>query len=182
QEKIDHHRARNSSFTVKELSDYDVETLEEAEAYDADILVAMTGSDETNAKIAEYAKEHVDGRVIARIETADLSEELREKDIEVFSSFFSTKAILKAMIESPSVVDIMTTEDNGLFQLRMRNHDFVGMRLRNFPYLGDTIIVRIFRDNNSLVPHGDTELEMDDCLIVTGSKEHVEKMEEMVSG
>ncbi|HEX7065125.1 MAG TPA: monovalent cation:proton antiporter family protein [Bacillales bacterium] len=182
QEKIDHHRSRASAFTVKELADYNVETLAEAEAYNTDILVAMTGNDETNAKIAEYAKEHVDGRVIARIETADLSEDLREKDIEVFSSFFSTKAILKAMIESPSVVDILTTEDNGLFQLQMRNHDFVGMRLRNFPYLGDTIIVRIFRDNNSLVPHGDTELEMNDCLIVTGSKEHVEKMEEMVHG
>lgn len=182
QEKIDHPGSERSSFTVKELPDYKPETLKEAGACDADVLIASAGDDELNAEIAVEAIDHVKDRVIARIESADLSESLRDKGIEVFSSFFSTKTILKAMIESPDVVDILTREENGLYEVKMRNHEFSGTMLRNFPHLGDTIIVRIFRDNNSIVPHGDTELRMDDRLIVTGTREHVDRMEEMLGG
>lgn len=182
QEKVNEAReGRSSSFTVKNLPDYDLETLDQEGAFDSDILVASAGDDEMNAGIAKAAREHGNGRVIARIESADMSEALRGEEIEVFSALFSEKTILKAMIESPSVVDILTTEENGLFQMEVANHEFAGTRLRNFPFLGDAIIVRIFRDNNSIVPHGDTELMMGDRLIVTGSKVHVEKMEDMLS-
>jgi CPA2 family monovalent cation:H+ antiporter-2 len=182
QEKIESPRAHKSSFIVKELSDINVETVKAAGAFDTDILVAATGDDKVNARIAEDAKDHVNDRAIARIETADLSEKLRNKGIETFSSFFSTKAILKAMIESPDVVDILTKEESGLYEVEMHNPEFIGVDLRRFPHLGDTIIVRIFRDNNSIVPHGDTELEMDDRLIVTGSKVYVDKLEELLNG
>ncbi|HET7616444.1 MAG TPA: TrkA family potassium uptake protein, partial [Bacillales bacterium] len=172
---------RDSSFEIKKLPNYSAETLEKAGAFDADILVASSNNDGKNALIAQKAKQAVRQRVIARIESTGLSETLRDNGIEVFSSLFSTKAILKAMIESPSVVDILTTKENGLYQIEINNHDAVGTKLREFPYLGDTIIVRIFRNNNSIVPHGDTELHMGDRLIVTGSKVHVDKLQEMLA-
>lgn len=173
---------RSSSFEVKDLADYDVGTLIEQKAFDCDILIASAGNDTMNGEIARAAKAHGIDRVIARIESTESSEKLRAQGIQVFSALFSEKTILKAMVESPSVVDILTTEENGLYQMEVGNHDFAGMRLRAFPFLGDTIIVRIFRDDNSIVPHGDTELKMGDRLIVTGSRVHVEKMEDMLSG
>lgn len=179
-EKLDHSRDGDRSFTVKELPDYKVDSLEGLGAYEVDLLVATTNDDRVNADIAIDAREYVE-RVIARIETADIREELRGREVEVFSSFFSTKTVLKAMIESPSVVDILTTEENGLFELEMQNQEFNGTPLRKFPYLGDTIIVRIFRDNNSIIPHGDTELQTGDQLIVTGTLSYVDNMREMLS-
>jgi len=58
----------------------------------------------------------------------------------------------------------------------MMNIHFEGMPLRRFPFTGDIIIVRIFRDKDSIVPHGDTELQMHDRLIVTGTKEYVDEL------
>ncbi|HET7628544.1 MAG TPA: monovalent cation:proton antiporter family protein [Bacillales bacterium] len=175
--------ARNgeSSFTIQELPSYDPDALEQAGAFDADIFVASTNNDANNTLMAERAKELVAGRVIARVESTELSGTLRNQGIEVFSSLFSTKAILKAMVESPSVVEILTTKENGLYQIEMNNHDYAGTKLREFPYMGDTIIVRIFRDNNSIVPHGDTSFEMGDRLIVSGSKIHVDQLQELLA-
>lgn len=173
-------KAGDSVFSVREIPNYRHETLQNAGVYDTDILVVASNRDQINADIAEKAKELVRERVIARIETSELSDSLRAKEVEVYSSFFSTKAILKAMIQSPSVVDILTTEDNGLFQIEVADSKYAGMKLSRFPYLGDTIIVRIYRDNQSIVPHGNTELKMGDRLIVTGSKAHVDRMQEML--
>ena len=39
--------------------------------------------------------------------------------------------------------------------------------------------VRIIRDNDSIVPHGDTQLRYKDRLIVTGTKEYVDELKQI---
>jgi monovalent cation:H+ antiporter-2, CPA2 family len=166
----------NSLFDVNEISDYSLETIEKTEAVHADIVVVSTGDEEVNAVLAVGVKEKGIQRVITRVESPDLEESLLEHNVEVFSSFISTKVLLRALIESPSVIDILTNQENALYEIRMRNEEFDGMLLRRFPFIGDIIFVRIFRGNDSIVPHGDTELELNDRLIVTGSKEYVDEL------
>lgn len=171
----------DSHFEVNELDNYEIETLKEEELFEGDILVVATGEEESNYKIACYAKEHGVERVIVRMEKLELRDKLREKDIQAFSSLLSAKSMLRAMIESPDVVDIFTAQEKGLFQVEVNNAEYDGIELRQFPFLGDTIIVRIFRGRDSLIPHGDTEIKLDDHLIVTGSREHVEELREKLS-
>jgi monovalent cation:H+ antiporter-2, CPA2 family len=166
----------NSLFDVNEISDYSLETIEKTEAVHADIVVVSTGDEEVNAVLAVGVKEKGIQRVITRVESPDLEESLLEHNVEVFSSFISTKVLLRALIESPSVIDILTNQENALYEIRMQNEEFDGMLLRRFPFIGDIIFVRIFRGNDSIVPHGDTELELNDRLIVTGSKEYVDEL------
>jgi len=171
-----------SHFDVIEVEDYGKTTLEEAGVFDTDILVVSTGKDEVNGEVAKAASQAGVGRIICRIETPELLEELRSIGVEVFSSFFSTKTILKAMILTPGTVDMLMAEESGLYEVVMRNSDFAGIPLRRFPFLGDTIIVRIFRNGEAIVPHGDTELFCGDRLIVTGGKEHIDELIERLSG
>jgi CPA2 family monovalent cation:H+ antiporter-2 len=166
----------NSLFEVNEISDYSLETLEKTEVKHADIVVISTGDEEVNAVLAVGVKEKGIERVITRVESPDLEESLREHKVEVFSSFISTKVLLRALIESPSVIDILTNQENALYEIKMRNEEYDGILLRRFPFIGDIIFVRIFRGNDSIVPHGDTELELNDRLIVTGSKEYVDEL------
>lgn len=180
QEKVDSDK-QSSHFSVIELKDYSIDTLKNSEVFDADILLISSGDDETNADIAVFAKEYGTERVIARIELTEIADKLRDLNIDVFSVFFSTKALLKALIESPGVVNIFTREENALYQINMNNVEYNGVPLRNFPYLGDTIIVRIFRGKDSIVPHGDTELRIGDRLIVTGSSDSVEEVRTLLS-
>ncbi|MCA1031092.1 monovalent cation:proton antiporter family protein [Bacillus timonensis] len=175
QEKIEK-RIADSLFNIVELEDYSIETLKKQNVFDVDILVVSTGDEDINAELSIFAKESGVDRVIARVETPGLDETLKEHNIDVFSVFLSTKTLLRAFIESPSVMSILTNQETSLHQINMNNYKYNGILLRNFPFTGDVIFVRIFRGKDSIVPHGDTELKMGDRLIVTGSREYVDEL------
>jgi monovalent cation:H+ antiporter-2, CPA2 family len=166
----------NSLFEIVEIMDYSSEVIAKTNVFQSDIVVVSTGDENLNASLSIEAKEKGVSRVIARIESIELEQTLRAENIEVFSSFMSTKTLLRALIESPTVMKILTNQETGLYEIRMLNARFSGMPLRQFPFTGDVIFVRIFRGKDSIVPHGDTELELDDRLIVTGSKEYVAEL------
>lgn len=175
QEKAEN-RIADSVFDIIEMENYELKTLENHKVYEADIIVISTGDPDLNATIAVSAKEQGVERVIARIESPDLAEKAQEEGIEVFSVLRSTESLLRAMIESPGVMTILTNQENSLHEIRMLNDHFDGMTVRRFPFTGDVIFVRILRENESIVPHGDTELRLNDRLIVTGSKEYVDEL------
>ncbi|KOP81760.1 monovalent cation:proton antiporter family protein [Cytobacillus solani] len=166
----------DSLFEIIELEDYSLQTLEQTEAIHSDIVVISTGEEEANATLAIAFKEYGVDRVICRLESPDLQESLWDHDIEVFSVLMSQKTLLRALIESPSVMNILTNQETALYEIKLLNNQFEGMSLRAFPFTGDVIFVRIFRGHDSIVPHGDTELQINDRLIVTGTKEYVDEL------
>lgn len=166
----------DSVFEIIELADYQEFELEKAGVFDTDILFLSTGDEELNTQLSIAGKERGVERVIARIESLDHGESLKAQGIEVFSTILSTTALMTALIESPSIADIMTNQETALYEIQMLNFQYNHMTLRKFPFTGDIIFVRIFRGNDSIVPHGDTELQLDDRLIVTGSKEYVDEL------
>lgn len=169
-------KVSSSLFDIIEVEDYSPETLEQQDIYNADIIVISTGNENTNALIARAAREQGSGRVIARIENPELETSLKQQDIEVFSVLMSTTTLLRALIESPGILNILTNQESSLHEIKMLNDQFDGMTLRRFPFTGDVIFVRILRGKDSIVPHGDTELRLNDRLIVTGSNEYVEEL------
>lgn len=177
-EKADKRIANNSLFEIQEIEDFSIESISKTNVFHSEIVVISTGQEELNATLAKAAKERGVPRVIARIESPELEQNLRRDNVEVFSSLLSTKALLRALIESPTVINILTNQETGLYEIVMKNELFDGMSLREFPFTGDVIFVRIFRGKDSIVPHGDTELQMHDRLIVTGTKEYVDQLKQ----
>ncbi|WP_182200020.1 monovalent cation:proton antiporter family protein [Paraliobacillus salinarum] len=169
-----------SVFDIKEVESYDINELQQLGVFDSNIVVVSTGNEEINKEIACYAKHNGVERVIARAETSHIDKQLKENGVEVFSFLLSTKTLLKAMIEAPNVVDILTNQESALYEIQMNNSVYDGIMLREFPFTGDVIMVRIFRDNDSIVPHGDTQLRLGDNLVVTGSTEYVEELQELL--
>ncbi|MET3698332.1 transporter (CPA2 family) [Bacillus oleivorans] len=167
-----------SLFDITEIQDYRVETIKDEGIFQHDIVVFSTGEEEINQELSKAAKENGVQRVIARIESQENGEKLREQGVEVFSAINSQKVLLRALIESPSVLSILTNVETALYEIKMQNEQFDGMSIRRFPFTGDVIFVRIFRGNESIVPHGDTELQFGDRLIVTGSKEYVDQLKQ----
>jgi monovalent cation:H+ antiporter-2, CPA2 family len=166
----------NSLFDVIEIDNYTIETFEKTNLFESDIVVVTTGDDNLNATLAISIKEKGVSRVIVRMESPELEEGLREQDIEVFSVLLSTKTLMRALIESPSIMNILSDSDTSLYEIKMMNEHFEGLSLRRFPFTGDVIFVRILRGKDSIVPHGDTELHLNDRLIITGSKEYVDEL------
>jgi CPA2 family monovalent cation:H+ antiporter-2 len=168
----------DSIFNIKELEDYSIETLNETYIHDADVVVITTGEENINAELGISFKEKGVERVICRAESPAIEEELRNNGIEVFSVLRSSQTLLQAMIEIPNVMEILTDSETSLYEITLFNSDYEGMTLREFPFTGDVIFVRIFRGKDSIVPHGETELNLYDRLIVTGTKEYVEELKQ----
>lgn len=175
QDKADK-KLSDSLFKIVEIENYSIDTLAKTEIFKSDVTVILTGSQETNASLAKEIKQKGNMRVIASIESTDLQSELKENDIESFSVILAQQTLLRATIESPSLMKILTNQETSLYEIRLLNEEFEGMELRTFPFTGDVIFVRIFRGKDSIVPHGDTELHINDRLIVTGSKEYVDQL------
>ncbi|RAP22728.1 hypothetical protein C2W59_03309 [Bacillus pumilus] len=163
----------DSTFEVESIEEYDDETLRKAGVGREDVLVVATGSETKNKEIALFAKEEGAKQVIASVSKAEVELTLKEAGIDTFSNFLSSKTVLRALIEAPDAIRLLTNEDTSLYQIQMNNHRYHNVMLREFPFTGDLVFVRIFRGVDSLVPHGDTTLRSGDRVLVSGSREYV---------
>ncbi|MFP7366970.1 monovalent cation:proton antiporter family protein [Bacillus safensis] len=163
----------DSIFEVESIEQYDDETLRKAGVGQEDVLVVATGSETKNKEIALFAKEEGAKQVIASVNKAEAELTLKEVGIDTFSTFLSSKTVLRALIEAPDAIRLLTNEDSSLYQIQMNNHRYHNVMLREFPFTGDLVFVRIFRGVDSLVPHGDTTLRSGDRVLVSGSREYV---------
>ncbi|HGO3104936.1 TPA: cation:proton antiporter, partial [Staphylococcus aureus] len=160
-------RQLSDDITMIEIADYEQDVLERLGLFDRDIVVCATNDDDINRKVAKLAKAHQVERVICRLESTTDDTELVDSGIEIFSSYLSNKILLKGLIETPNMLNLLSNVETSLYEIQMLNYKYENIQLRNFPFGGDIIFVRIIRNNESIVPHGDTQLRYGDRLIVT---------------
>lgn len=169
-------RKLSDAISMVEIADYEEGLLERLGLFKRHIVVCSTNDDDINRKVALMAKAHGVKRVICRLESSSNDETLQREGIEVFSSYMSNKILLKGLIETPNMLNLLSNVETSLYEIAMLNHQYDQIQLRNFPFGGDIIFVRIIRNNESIVPHGDTQLRYRDRVIVTGSKEYVDEL------
>ncbi|HAR4231669.1 TPA: sodium:proton antiporter, partial [Staphylococcus aureus ADL-331] len=158
-------RQLSDDITMIEIADYEQDVLERLGLFDRDIVVCATNDDDINRKVAKLAKAHQVERVICRLESTTDDTELVDSGIEIFSSYLSNKILLKGLIETPNMLNLLSNVETSLYEIQMLNYKYENIQLRNFPFGGDIIFVRIIRNNESIVPHGDTQLRYGDRLI-----------------
>ncbi|HGO3354364.1 TPA: cation:proton antiporter [Staphylococcus aureus] len=171
-------RQLSDDITMIEIADYEQDVLERLGLFDRDIVVCATNDDDINRKVAKLAKAHQVERVICRLESTTDDTELVDSGIEIFSSYLSNKILLKGLIETPNMLNLLSNVETSLYEIQMLNYKYENIQLRNFPFGGDIIFVRTIRNNESIVPHGDTQLRYGDRLIVTGAKEYVDELKQ----
>ncbi|HDE6126575.1 TPA: monovalent cation:proton antiporter family protein [Staphylococcus aureus] len=171
-------RQLSDDITMIEIADYEQDVLERLGLFDRDIVVCATNDDDINRKVAKLAKAHQVERVICRLESTTDDTELVDSGIEIFSSYLSNKILLKGLIETPNMLNLLSNVETSLYEIQMLNYKYENIQLHNFPFGGDIIFVRIIRNNESIVPHGDTQLRYGDRLIVTGAKEYVDELKQ----
>lgn len=168
---------QESKFPIVELVKMDLEELKKHDVFDADTLVLATGTDEFNRSVALYAKEQdEEQRVIVLSNNPATQEELKKHGITSFSSLFATNTLLKGLIEYPGAVELLTQRGDSIQEVTVNNRRYDGLRLRHLPFLGDALILRIDRGEDSVIPDGDSTIKTGDRLLVTGSPEHIQEM------
>jgi monovalent cation:H+ antiporter-2, CPA2 family len=172
-------RVENLTF----LPNLDEETLEKGGVFDGDIVVAANRADEDNIKIARMAKEKGVNRVIARLSEVDSKTltEFNEKGIEVFNSTNVHAALMRAMIESPTVYRIMTDTKNILYSVKVKNTHYTGRQLMDLEFIDQITVSRIKRGDEWLIPRGATEIEPGDILVFSGEFKVADRVRDLLS-
>lgn len=172
-------RVENLTF----LPNLDEETLEKDGVFDGDIVVAANRADEDNIKIARMAKEKGVNRVISRLSEVDSKTltEFNEKGIEVFNSTNVHAALMRAMIESPTVYRIMTDTKNILYSVKVKNTHYTGRQLMDLEFIDQITVSRIKRGDEWLIPRGATVIEQGDILVFSGEFKVADRVRDLLS-
>jgi len=163
-----------SRFPVRIVDNLLPDTLAAAGLFDHDVVVLGSAKGDVNVPIALAAKERGVSRVIVRLEEPFPQEaDQLPEDVVVFSSLQAARTLMKAIIEHPSAVKLITQHDESMQEAEMKNPAYDGMLLRNLPFLGEVLVMRIFRGDTFIVPRGNTEIMLGDRLLISGEVEQV---------
>lgn len=165
------------TFPYIHVNTLSVEDLHARDAFKADKIVIATRNDETNISLGRYAKELGIETVVLRIENASLHDGLAEEGLTVYSMLYSTRVLLKALIDNPGIVRLITTHNTTIREITVNRSNYDETPIATLPFLGEALILHIYRYGNIVVPHGNTTLEDGDILLASGTPEDLQNMQ-----
>lgn len=164
-------------FPLTVVSDLEEDTLLRAGAFHTDVIVFGSMDELHNAKLARKAKSLELENIIVRAESPDLIQSLQSENFNVFSTLFASRMLLKGLIQYPSAV-MLIAQDDSLQEIKVQNPKYSRVQLKELPFLGDALILRIYRGDSIIIPHGATQLLAQDRLLVSGSAESIQALKE----
>lgn len=162
----------------------EVEILKELEIKTYDLLVAATGSDETNTIICSLAKKLGCKKTIARIRNPEYMHQLdfikNEMGIDqiINPDLDTANEIVRYLLQSYA----FSTEDFAkgrvlIVDFNIKNMpDIIGKKIMDLEGMENLLIIAIVRDGNIMIPHGKTKLHEDDMIHMLGSKESINNL------
>lgn len=165
---------------LKYIEEIDEQALDAGKYFDTDVMVLGFRNDNKNYQMAVLAKKHGVKRVIASVQNPKVStdhiDELNRLGVEIFNSFVVQNSVLRSLIESPSVFEMLMSAHSGLFEVTIHNQRYVGIELRSLPFIDQITVSRIYRKHKPISPSGDTVLEYGDHILYTGPYEIVNEV------
>lgn len=161
-----------------------MEVLTEAGANRADVVVAATGHDEDNLVICQLAKMMFFGpRTIARVNNPLFEETFWNLGIDATVS--ATKlinGIIQEQVHAHDFIPLLTLHggDVEIVQTHLApSSAVVNRRIRDLALPKGTLIISVIREEEVIIPRGDTELREDDQVIAIVHKVHQEVLQQI---
>lgn len=162
------------------------DVLRKAGAEDADLILAVTNSDETNMIACQvaYTLFHTPTK-IARVRSVEylnhpelFCQEALPVDVLISPEQLVTDSIQR-LIETPGALQVLDFADGRVRLVAVKafyGGPLVGHQLREMPQRMpgiDTRVAAVFRHGRAIVPEGDTVIEADDEVFFIAAAEHI---------
>ncbi|MCV3315234.1 cation:proton antiporter [Pediococcus ethanolidurans] len=174
------YRTYNSEIQIHLLENLNAEEMIKQGVFDTDILVVGHFRAQENYLLAKAAKAYGVERVIVRFEDRNIlnkhEKELHDLGIEIYNTPEVNIAMLRGLIETPSTMLLLNDTTNTIFEVQVHNRKYTGLEIKNLPFIDKITISQIFRNHRLIRPVGTTQLELNDRLIFTGSKNDIEEI------
>lgn len=168
------YRAFNSETTIHLLDSLEPKVMIKNGVFDADVVVFGQINSEKNYELAKIAKQYGVRRVIVRFEDRNILDDRRDEldrlGVELYNTPDVNISMLRALIEAPSTMRLMTSTDSSVYEVALRNRLYADIQVRNIPFIDKVTITQIYRDKRFIRPTGGTSLKLNDRIIFTSSK------------
>lgn len=162
-------------------------TLRDAGAEDADMIIALTQSDPSNLVISKIAHSLFNTPTrIARLRSRDFLEDenlLAEHNFAVDFALCPEQVItdyIQRLVEFPRALQVLNFAHGRVALVAVHAYEgglLVGKPIKTMPQLLpheiDARIAAIFRDNQPLIPEGDTVVRVGDEVFLLAAAEHI---------
>jgi len=163
--------------------------LRDAGADDADMLIAVTNSDETNMVACQVA--YTLFRTPTKISRIRSNAYLKQKDLFKSDAFpidvlISPEQVvtnyIKRLLEYPGTLQVLDFADERVQLVAVRAYHgglLVGQELRKLKEhmtSADTKVAAIYRRGQAILPSDDTVIEVDDEVFFIAAKEHIKQV------
>ncbi|MXR51793.1 NAD(P)-binding domain-containing protein [Halovenus sp. WSH3] len=171
---------RNAGYATVIGDGTDTETLREAGADNAKIVVAATGDDDANLLVSQLAKSKFSvGNVIARANNSENVEAFEELGVNTISSAMAAAWAIDNEIERPAIAHWMTNvgKTGDIQEIEVTNEQFFDKKVREVgPMLPDGCLIALLSKDgreSGQVPTADTVIEEGDHITLMGRHDTV---------
>ena len=168
------HAANNLDVSTIRGSSTSIAVLEEANISKAELLIAVTSSEETNLTTAIIGKNLGAKKTIARISNIEFLQQKDKLDLkaigidEIISPESLAAREIKRLLKQSAMTDTFEFEKGMLSLIGItvdENSELKDKTLTETAYLNpdhNFTTIAILRDNETMIPHGDTKFKMGD--------------------
>ena len=182
-----HRASTNIDLMTVKANGLSIEVLEQLNLEHTDLLIAVAANDETNILIATLAKKLGCHRVAARIRSPEFANQLdflkHNLGIDYITNpdHETAKEIAKMLLKTEAIyMDDFANGKVALSEFRIATDYYLNAKcIKNINLPRRILIVAIKRDNEMIVPNGDTVLYTGDLLYMIGVREEIQNFQKM---
>jgi len=144
-----------------------------------EVAVTLLSDDEDSLKLCQIFYEDFGiTRQIARLNTFNLVEQFRDLGVHVLDPANAMVHLLDNFVRAPQLAAMVFEDDpdHDVIQVTIADPNVDGLHLRELILPDDVLVMAIVRRGHSIVPHGYTNLHLDDELTLIGPTDHLEEV------
>lgn len=166
-----------------DISEEDI--FEEEHLNECDLLITATENPELNIVTSLYARAIGIDRAITLVRTENYTRIANELGLNITLSLKNTvvNSIVRHLLKG-NIATIQSAAQGIIDFLELqveRGSQIIGTKLKDSYLPPETIILYIKRQNETFIPNSETTIEVDDHIIILTRKEHVPRIEELVT-
>ena len=144
-----------------------------------EVAVTLLNDDAESLELCQiFYEEFGITRQIARLNTFSLMEDFRELGVHVLDPVNAMVHLLDNFVRAPQLATMVFEDDpdHDVVQVTITNPSVDGLHLRELLLPDDVIVMAIARRGHSVVPHGYTNLHLDDEVTLIGPTDSLEEV------
>ena len=156
-----------------ELSGSLVDTLRSVDADQVEAFLTLYEDSQRNLELSRIARQKGIHNIVAFVVDPNLLPEFKSLRVQAFTPAIQRVTLITMMARSSDAFSLLSSyqDKTDTIELTLQNGDLAGKPLRSLHLPATCLVLTIRRDENLMIPRGNTELAYGDRITLLGHKE-----------